>query len=184
MKRRKKALPVGPSSAHHKRFSLGTCTLDSNPSGTPAMEQVAAPILALAVGHNDFPPRLDIALDETVAVGNSLRLQAAGDAAFLYKIFDQLHVISGREAADKQAAIPGLSAIIAPAQTFFRARIENGSAFSPWSNIIKHGDSIAPAITSSANLVYAEGVPLAHQLTANKVVSWSVTGGTDASRCI
>jgi len=43
-------------------------------------------------------------------------------------------------------------------------------------------DSTAPVITSSAAVSVNEGVALAHTLTANETVTWSVVGGADATK--
>ena len=43
-------------------------------------------------------------------------------------------------------------------------------------------DDVAPTITSSASVSVAENVTLAHSLTANETVTWSIAGGADQAQ--
>jgi hypothetical protein len=170
------ARPVWARAGYHPR---GSGSVDSDQLAVVSL--LGTPVLSLGVAANDYPPKLNIGLGEAVRVGDVLRLQAASDAAFIYKLFDSTHQISGGDALSKAAHVTGLAAIARPAQTFFRARIERGVAFTGWSYTIKHGDSLRPTITSNATATYAELSPLAHQLTAGEQVTWTIVGGRDVS---
>ncbi len=164
-----------------KRVSQGSGTLVNASLLSTDLAAAPAPVLKLAVLASVYPPKLDISLSDVLAVGDTLRLQAASDAAFIYKLFDQSQVVGASDAANRASVVPGLSAIARPALTYFRARMERGSSVTAWSNVIKHGESSPPSITSNSVSVYAELVPLVHTLTANEPVTWSIAGGRDAS---
>jgi hypothetical protein len=163
------------------RASRGYGSLVNASLLSTGLTDAPAPVLKLAAPANIYPPKLDIVLSESLAVGDTLRLQAASDAAFIYKLFDRTLVVGANDAVNRAAMLPGLSAISRPALTFFRARFERGSSTTAWSNVLKHGESNSPSITSNPVLIYSELMPLAHALTASEAVTWSIAGGRDAS---
>jgi hypothetical protein len=164
-----------------KRASRGCGSLVKVANLSYSLANSPAPALALAIAVTTYPPKLDVNLSDAILTGDVLRLQAASEMTFINKLFDLAHVISPNVAVSRAALMQGLSVIASPAVTFFRARIERGEAFTEWSNVLKHGESNPPLITSNAVTAYAELAPLVHNLTASETVAWSIVGGRDAS---
>lgn len=118
---------------------------------------IGVPVLSLGVAPNAYPPTLKTPLPVDWQAGvTSLTVQATtvadADAGWLSPFINHTHVLTEIEATSGPPAtitVPGLSAIVTPAVTVFRARAEQGGAFGNWSNELIHGDVAAPAMTSS-----------------------------------
>lgn len=150
-----------------------------------------APILAFASvtdPSNDPTQDLDADLSEDIE-GHFVRLVGTFGSATVsgppYDI-DVSNEIDGTEAGNLTAAfttgaIPtGLVALKSRIQA---AADEIGTAESDWSKTVsKTIDATAPTITSSTAANNAENSVLAHSLTANESVTWSITGGADSAR--
>lgn len=144
----------------------------------PQGEGLNAPRIALA-SNSAYPPRIEVDLDESYAVGDGLQLQAAATPAFASPTIDIVVPLDGSAG---EAIVAALGLIRSPQQTVFRARGVRGSATSPWSAPVSHGDSVAPKILSSASPRFPENAPVAHMLTADKPVDWTILPSADASR--
>ena len=143
---------------------------------------ISAPLLTLS-SPSLYPPPISVLFDETVLEGDTFQFQAAPSVGFGTPSIDVDVVLTAGIIAGSAITIPGLSAISSPAQTYFRARVRRGGSSSPWSTIVKHGDTTAPTITSAATASVAENtVNPTGTLTANEEIeSWAIVGGADAA---
>ncbi len=143
--------------------------------------RLRAPRIKL-ISNSSYPPRIDVDLDESYVVGDSLQLQGATTSSFANPVIDLTVPIDVSLATAGQAIVAALGTIKAPAKTLFRVRGVRAGAPSPWSTIVLHGDSVPPKILSSASPRFAENSPVAHLLTADKDVRWTILPSADASR--
>jgi len=160
--------------------------LDVAESG--ADPNISAPTLSLAVGGGTYPPQLNTPLPADWQAGvTSVRLQAAtvanADAGWGTTSIDNAHLITDGEAAGGAWSVSGLSSIVTPTVTAFRARAEQGAAFSEWSNVLIHGDVTAPSLTSStAPAAISELVDsVVYTATFNEKVTITSFGGADGA---
>lgn len=140
--------------------------------------ELRAPLIAL-VSNGAYPPELDVDLDEGYAIGDSLQIQGAADSAFTAPLLD---VTVPLDQGAHEAIVAALGTIQAPAQTLFRVRGLRGGVPSPWSSLVKHGDTVPPKILSAATASFPENRPIAHRLVADEEVQWSILPSVDASR--
>lgn len=158
--------------------------LGSGSGGTATFNSaLTPPVLALGVAGNVYPPQVDVVIDDTAQADiNGLELWAASDVAFTSPSKFTHTPITNAEALANAFTMSGLSAISSPAVTYFKARITSSGLPSDWSNIILHGDIVAPTVTSSAVPSGNELAPMAYVVTANKAIaSVTVPSGADAS---
>lgn len=149
---------------------------------------IGVPVLSLAVPANTYPPQLNTPLPVDWQAGvTSVRFQSAtvanADAGWGTTIIDDLHLITNGEAIAGAWTVPGLSGIITPTVTVFRARAEQGGNVGAWSNELIHGDVTAPSLTSStAPAAISELVDsLVYTATFNEKVTITGFGGTDGA---
>lgn len=151
----------------------------------PGGQTLVAPTLSLGAAGNVYPPDIRASLPVEWQAGvTSIRVQSCADTSFVTTPINQLVAITDTMLLSDPSplAVTGISSITSPTVTFFRARGEEGSYYSAWSNITKHGDVTAPTITSSASPSVAENtVNPTGTLTANETVTWSIVGGADAA---
>ncbi len=139
------------------------------------------PTLSLT-SNTTYPPPLEVLLDETVLENDVLRVQSSATLDFASPIINDTSVLDAAAIASGNISVTGLSSISSPTQTYFRARIERGGVNSAYSNIVKHGDTVAATITSSSTPSVAEfTVAGSGLLTANEDIAlWEISGGADA----
>lgn len=149
---------------------------------------ISAPTLSLAVGGGVYPPQLNTPLPADWQAGvTSIRLQAStvadSDAGWITPSIDNAHLITDGEAAAHAWSVSGISSIVTPTVTAFRARAEQGAAFSEWSNVLIHGDVTAPSLTSStAPAAISELVDsVVYTATFNEKVTITSFGGADGA---
>lgn len=157
----------------------------------PIAEYVAptinAPILSLT-SNTTYPPPLVADFDETVEEDDVLRVQSSATFDFASPIINDTSTLDAAAITAGEVTVTGLSSIADPDETYFRGRIERGGDVSDWSNTVKHGDVVAPTITSSASPSAAENTSAdttfrSGTLTANEdIASWTVEGGADAAK--
>ena len=101
------------------------------------------PTITMAVGQTTFPIQLNAIFDPSTLSTDSVRLQVSTNITFTALILDQtITVGSGSQ------AFPGLSAISNSSELFFREQVIRGGSSSPWSNIVTHGDTVAPVLSA------------------------------------
>ena len=157
-------------------LSLGSVRAGGGGGGT----LINPPALVLS-SFTTYPPPLQTDFDDTVIEGDVVRLQASEAFDFGTLVFDQTDTLDAAEIVSGELVFAGLGTITTPAQTFFRARIERGGSSSSWSNIVKHGDTAAPTITSATTQSGPEYAPMAYVVTANEPIERiELIGGVDA----
>lgn len=143
-----------------------------------------APVLSLT-SNTTYPPPLVVDLDSSIYENDVLRVQSSASVDFASILINDTSVLNAAAIASGSVSVTGLSAISSPTQTYFRARVEPpGLTDSDWAVIVKHGDTTAPTITSSASPSAAENtVGVTGTLTANEdIAAWTINGGTDAAK--
>lgn len=156
-----------------------------SPAPTGSLDpSITPPVLSLAVPFDTYPPELNAALDDTVAVGDAIELQWTSDIRFATIDGTASNTIDSSEATANAASFTGLSSIAA-GTNYFRARVVLPSGdFSDWSNTVLHGAAVdeTPAAFS---LTDVSGATLSTAYESNAVtlsgfnqpVAISVTGG-------
>lgn len=143
-----------------------------------------APVLSFT-SNTTYPPPLVVTLDSSIYENDVLRVQSSATlGGFGTPTINDTSVLDAAAIAGGSVSVTGLSSISSPTQTYFRARVEPpGLTDSDWSVIVKHGDTTAPTITSSASPSVAENtVSPTGTLTANEdIASWTIIGGADAA---
>ena len=138
----------------------------------------SAPTLSLS-SNTTYPPPLIVSIPGDAAENDILRIQSSASVGFGTTIIDDYSTLDAAAIAGGSLSVTGLSAIITPTQTYFRASVNGGA----WSAIVKHGDTVAPTITSGASPSAPENTANpTGALTANEdILSWAIVGGADAA---
>lgn len=149
---------------------------------------IGVPVLSLAVAANFYPISLNTPLPPDWQAGvTSVHFQATtvadADAGWLSPSIDDIHLITNAESTAGAWTVPGLSGIVSPAVTVFRARAEQGSAFGAWSNELIHGDVAAPNLTSSVTPTARPELvdSIVYIATFDEKVTITSFGGADAA---
>lgn len=143
----------------------------------------SAPTLSLS-SNTTYPPPLSVSIPGDAEENDILRVQSSASVGFGTAIIDDYSTLDAAAIAGGSLSVTGLSSIITPTQTYFRASINGGA----WSAIVKHGDTVAPTITSSASPSAAENTVSdttlrTGALTADEdIASWAIVGGADAAK--
>lgn len=163
-------------------IGLGLCQRQwvGTTTPTPAPSPLTAPVIALAVPGNTYPPQISVTVDETYAENDVIALHTASSLAGTYT---QLATATLNAAAISSGTITfsGLSSISSPTQTWFKAYgRRSGYADSAASNVVKHGDVVGPTVTSTSPQTQSEFLPMAFAVTANEDIEHvEVIGGAD-----
>ena len=120
-----------------------------------------------------YPPELNFdTSNNTLIAGDTVRVEFDDNSNFSSPGFFTFKLTNS---AEQISVAPELAAIQAPAETYFRWRVERGASYSSWGKL-KHGDVTAPVITTNKSTLTTEGSPLLHEATANENGTWSLEG--------
>jgi hypothetical protein len=133
---------------------------------------------------SDTTPTFDVNLPsgfgdaQDAADGDTLVLQIADSGGFNQDVTDPLD--AGDVATD---IIPLTPTALSAGVYYARARVERTGHNGPWTPALTFyiGDDTAPTISSSASVSADDDATLAHSLTADQTVTWTITGGVDSS---
>lgn len=148
-------------------------------SGTPVVRP-DAPVLTWTSASSVTTPTFSSVFGDLLVVGDVITLQQATDVGF-FSPTSYAHtiaipdIIAGSFAYGNSALVNGTY--------YFREKISHNSVDSLWSNT-----ETVTILDTAANITSpnTDSVPssqlLAHALTADKSVTWSITGGADAAQ--
>jgi hypothetical protein len=141
---------------------------------------INAPVLEWDEDAGDSTPDLVAYFDMTVLEDDEAQFQLDTSNTFPSPDQDVTVTIDAAAAAAEQLAT-ALTAL-GTGTYYARVRVVRGGNSSDWSNVVTITiDVTAPTITSSATVAVDENDELAHELTANEAVTWSIVGGADAA---
>ena len=139
---------------------------------------LTAPVLAWLTGAGDSTPAFSADIDPAALSSDSHHVQVSTTSNFASIAQEVTTTV-----ADIEASL-GLAALTT-GTWYIRSRLERpaATAASNWSNTLTLTiDVTAPTITSATTANNAENSVLAHALTANETVTWTITGGADQAR--
>ena len=171
------------SIASGQPVTISAFTIEGGELGGGALPARSAPTLSLT-SNTTYPPPLVIVIPVDGAENDVVRVQTSATVNFASPIIDDYSTLDAAAIAAGKLSSTGVSGISSPTQTYFRASINGGA----WSNVVKHGDTVAPTITSSASPSVAENTAAntalaSGTLTANEdIATWAIVGGADASK--
>jgi hypothetical protein len=141
---------------------------------------INAPVLEWDEDAGDSTPDLIAYFDITVLEDDEAQFQLDTSNTFPSPDQDVTVTIDAAAAAAEQL---GTALTALGTGTYYaRVRVVRGGNSSDWSNVVTITiDVTAPTITSSATANVDENDTLAHELTANEAVTWSIVGGADAA---
>lgn len=163
-------------------IAYGTSVTGNYNPGFSLTEPVLA-FVSATTPSNDNTQDLTADFADSI-VGNVIRLVGTFGSATVSEPYDidaSNTIDAGEDSAQEAAFTTGA---IDDGVCSFKCRVEDGSgnALSDWSNTVtKTIDATAPTITSATTANNAENVVLAHALTANESVTWSLNGGADVA---
>lgn len=143
--------------------------------------RLSALTLAITSGASTMQPTFNTIFPDIVQVGDVITLQQSTSVTFA-SVTTFTHTITVTDIANGYFAY-GNSALVNGTYYFRAKQTRSGIDITQWSNTasITLTDTAAN-ITSAATDSVAGSIQLAHGLTADKSVSWSITGGVDAAQ--
>jgi hypothetical protein len=152
-------------------FDIGVGITTGGASG------IAAPVLDWDDETDDATPDFAVDFDETVVVaGNTVTVEIYSDVGLATLVDTVEHVL---DAGDIAAGTIDMAGSALDDGTYYvRAKVTGSS----WSNTETVTIDAAPVITSASSANCAENAALAHALTADQTVTWSIVGGADSAR--
>lgn len=157
--------------------------MGATPLGRAGMggEPLPAPVLSITSGASVMTPTFEITWPDTLAVDDVCTLQQATNSGFSGAT-TYTHTITSTDIANGSFGW-GNSALVNGAYYFRVKNTRSGTDITSWSNTasITLTDTAA-TITSPNTDSIPGGQALAHALTADKAVTWAITGGADAAQ--
>jgi hypothetical protein len=120
-----------------------------------------------ASGRTDTTPNFNVSLPGTALAGWTLHI-VYDSGEYLSYVLQAADIVAGTITAIASADV------VADGAYTFSARLENGTAFGPWSTAVVTVDTTNPTITTSATASVAENATLSIALAANESVTWAI----------